>query len=655
MPMLKPRLPQPRSDDNPSGALRLTRGIALAWILVNAVSPVLSAVGWTALNKVVRPGDPLASWLPMALGCLAAFTLPVPILLQAAVLRRAAPALHGWQIVPALLVTWLLGLAIAAAGGDLRAVQVDLLRRARPLTEVRWDALDELSWVWRAGCAGVLAALCMLVPAWVFARAARVRCGAPLLAVTGASMTVAFLGALWLLAGVRFELLSASAMNGWPWWMRASALFTQATAQAIWAAAALLILWWMACRPHDATRLSQRIIPGTIALIAALLVPGAVAVLEPGGMKRLQRAAQRTLSPAPRRDVSTGEPLLQYAFSAAMPVRAIPHKASASPDGRWIVAVTSGDQVVVLDAATGAPAMRHPDVLGVHESPEWAWSPDSRWLALRTHGDLVPGKYARHQARLRVYTVPGFVQAGEYRHAGSPCLSDTHIENTVLFEQGDAALWLACGLEFQPAASDLTAIRLNVPQLQVQVERRYGDAAPWHLRGLKRVGASIWAWHTDQQPPYARFRDLSADRVPLVLQPPPVDRAAQPGWTLQEVSFDEVKSVARFHAWTERRRRLLAHDMRTGVLLSQTEDALPEDGAPQITALGAGGLRIESHVRRASGAGELLVLDASSGAARQRIRTVAQHLLSVSADGRLLVTQAGSELRVYRIQGVRGS
>lgn len=62
--------------------------------------------------------------------------------------------------------------------------------------------------------------------------------------------------------------------------------------------------------------------------------------------------------------------------------------------------------MIVINGETGAIAHRFADVLDVHESPAWAWSPDSRWLVLRTHGEVLPGRYVRHQARVRLYACP---------------------------------------------------------------------------------------------------------------------------------------------------------------------------------------------------------------------------------------------------------
>lgn len=90
-------------------------------------------------------------------------------------------------------------------------------------------------------------------------------------------------------------------------------------------------------------------------------------------------------------------------------------------------------------------------------------------------------------------------------------------------------------------------------------------------------------------------------------------------------------------------------------MVSQTDDQLIPREATHGFLSTVGGLRIESHGSHESHAGELVVIDAASGRVRQRVRTVAQHPLSASADGRLLVTQVGGELRVYRIQRFSGS
>jgi hypothetical protein len=654
---LNPATPSAAAGSNTHSALCLTRGIALAWVLVHAATPMFQALGWTALNKDVRPDDPLASWLAFALALLGALALPAPLLLHALVLRRAAPALRWRQIVLAMPLVWMASMAAEAAAGVAYRMTIVVMRSVFPLAEFRSDEFVGLPWRLFIGPAGALFAIGVLVLAWLFARVTHVRRWVPLVAMIGATMAVALLWGLWALAGVNVDLLS-SAMNGWTWGRRASALLAQTLAHAIWAAVALLIFAQAVGVPHGPLLQTsqQRLRLGAAALVGALLVPGIVAALAPGGGQWLKLAAQRALSPAPAQDSSEGEPLLQYAFSAPVRVREIPRKASVSPDGRWIIAVASDHQVIIVDAATGNLVHRFPDVLRMHESPDWAWSPDARWLALRTRGDtVVVGKSVRHQVRLRLYAVPGFAPAGEYRHTGTHCLAESHTENAVLFGRDGAAVWLACEPIFQPTAADLLALRLDVPLLQVQAERRYGDLAPWRLRGLKEVGESVWSWHTDHRPPYAHFRDLGRDRVPVALQSPPEEPFPRPKWTLQEFSFDESRGVARFNAWSEHRQGQLAYDMRTGAMVSQTEDPLPPDGAAYSLASTANSLRIERRAHPASRAGELIAVDAASGLVRQRIRTAAQYPLSFSADGRLLVTHADGELRVYRIQRAAAS
>ena len=111
--------------------------------------------------------------------------------------------------------------------------------------------------------------------------------------------------------------------------------------------------------------------------------------------------------------------------------------------------------------------------------------------------------------------------------------------------------------------------------------------------------------------------------------------------------------MARFNAWIEKRQRLRTFDMRSGTMLSVADGPLPSDHAAYGVASSANGLRVERRAHPASRAGELLAIDAASGQVRQRIRTVAQYPLAFSADGRLLVTHADGELRVYRVQQVQ--
>lgn len=108
--------------------------------------------------------------------------------------------------------------------------------------------------------------------------------------------------------------------------------------------------------------------------------------------------------------------------------------------------------------------------------------------------------------------------------------------------------------------------------------------------------------------------------------------------------------MARFNAWIEKRQRLRTFDMHSGTMVSVADGPLPSDHAAYSIASSANGLRVERRAHPASRAGELIVIDAASGHVRQRVRTVAQYPLAFSADGRLLVTHADGELRVYRVQ-----
>ena len=91
----------------------------------------------------------------------------------------------------------------------------------------------------------------------------------------------------------------------------------------------------------------------------------------------------------------------------------------------------------------------------------------------------------------------------------------------MLFSSDSNSLWIACGQSSAQKPDDAMAIGLNVPEMQVLDIRRYGQAAEsGPVRGLERIGDSVWAWQFDARGTSFRIRDLTHDREIVTVQTP---------------------------------------------------------------------------------------------------------------------------------------
>ena len=183
--------------------------------------------------------------------------------------------------------------------------------------------------------------------------------------------------------------------------------------------------------------------------------------------------------------------------------------------------------------------------------------------------------------------------------------------------------------------------------------------------GLERIGDSVWAWQFGPRGEAFRLHDLTHDReIVTVAMPTPMigSLTAQTGQfqiddrTIR-LNFCGVPPGApantRPASWIC---RTLTFDTPTGALMVSIDQGdhrapNPPIGMPKQTLSGHG-LRIESFWRNDSKTGELVVRDSVTGRERQRIISIAQRPLQLSADGRWLLTTGidEGELRLYRVQ-----
>ncbi len=102
--------------------------------------------------------------------------------------------------------------------------------------------------------------------------------------------------------------------------------------------------------------------------------------------------------------------------------------------------------------------------------------------------------------------------------------------------------------------------------------------------------------------------------------------------------------------------RTLSFETRTGALIGSADegDRRSPDPATSLprSVLTGHGLRVEAFWREDSKTGEIIVRDSVTGRERQRIVSIAQRPLQMSADGVWLmtVTVHGGALRLYRIR-----
>jgi len=662
----------------PAASKRLrpvTWPIWLAWVLVSALVPVFSTILATACSKQISRSAPHPELIWNGLLAVIAFAILTPPIMQGLVLKRVMPKLN--------MGFWCLGILLSGFA-------LLVLTLGRPLIEAHVRSESQLQSAAAAGT-GILdlpwgsfllwtiatSALTSLVPAWMLGRASGLR-RATLLFVAASSVGACASAVAELLYQMTVYDLPVSnwALNGMSWTVRSQVLAVRSGVGAIWGATTAIFVALLTRRLGDANAPKARLFAphriGGLALllVAPLLIAFATPFLGylagPRGVVAGAPQLRRAMSLAPSQDSSRGETVLAYSHDVAIAV-APRNAVEMVPDGQSAIVRTVDHALVQLDLATGHGVRQLAGALAPLERHAIVWSPDGRYLALRSDGAEVPvpnTHYARHQSRVRLYTLPDLTLTGEFSNREGDCF-DSFAREPMLFSDDSKSLWLVCDQYTTLKFDAPMAIRLDVPAMQMRDVRRYGDAAEsGAIRGLERIGDSVWAWQFPYGGKPFRIRDLTHARE-VVTVPMPMELigelTAQSGQSQVDektirLTFCGVPPSAPAGAGPASSIcRTLTFETRTGVLIGSIDRSDyrfpdPTLGQPNATLSGHD-LRIESFWREDSKTGELVVRDSTSGRERQRIVSIAQRPLQISADGVWLMTVAvyGGGLRVYRI------
>ncbi len=656
-----------------------------AWVIVSALVPVLSTISETAFEKQISRDAQYPNLILDGLLALVLFATIAPPIMQWLVLRRVMPKLSFLLWIAGILISAVLWLVLMNSRHDHGMVELgfntqhQLQRAAREWAGLLTAAhIVMLPWgpflLWTAA----ISTLTSLVPAWTLGAASGQR-RATLLFCAAAVVGACASAIVEQLYQMTFDNrpLNFWALNGLSWTVRFHVLAGRSGVGAVWGATTAIFLVFMnrpRPLPATGTRTAPLFAPYRAGgLAAVLLAPMAIAVMAPfagylagprgvvAGVPELRRA----LSFAPSQDASQGESVLAYSYDISVSLTPWPQVAMA-PGGRAAIVRTIDQTLVEVDLTVGRATRELAGPLSPRERHDLAWSPDGRYLALRSDGAEVPIPttiYTRHQSRVRLYAFPDLALVGEFSNSEGACF-DSYAREPMLFSDDSKSLWLVCGHYYAPTGDDLMAIRLEVPTMHVLDVRRYGEGADGgEAQGLERLGGDVWAWQFHQSEKPFRIRDLTQDREVVAISVPihlVGGMTAQTGNSLVDENTIHVDFCGRPPGATDTGPgawicRTLTFDTPTGALIGSVDKSdhripNPPGDRPSATLSGHG-LRIESFWRENSKAGELVVHDSASGRERQRLSSIAQRPIRMSADGVWLVTAPidGRGLRVYRV------
>jgi hypothetical protein len=666
----------------------VTWPIWLAWVLVSALVPVFRTISATAFDKQISRSADHRALIANGLLALVAFAILAPPVLQGIVLKRVLPrlsvALWFFCIVVSALLWFALmqnryghGPALIEAGFRTES-QLYLAALTQRLAGTLTAAhILDLPWgpflLWTIATT----ALTSFLPAWALGTASGLRRAT--LLFLAASIVGAFVsGIVDQIYQMTFDDRPPNqwALNGLSWTERFHVLAARSGVGAVWGATTAIFVVLMIRRFGNARAPEAPLFaiprPGGLALVllAALLIAVMVPFVDylagPRGLLAGVPKLVRAMSPAPSQDNSQGETVLTYSHDIANAVATMPVVAMA-PDGQSAIVRTVDHNLMQIDLATGHAVRQLAGTLAPLERQTIVWSPDGRYLALRSDGAEVPipnSHYTRHQSRVRLYTMSDLTLAGEFSNSEGECF-DGYAREHMLFSRDGKSLWLVCRQFYSPNPDDPMAVRLDVPTMRLLDVRRYGDGAQsGGIEGLEQIGDSVWSSQFPHSGKPFRVYDLTHERD-IVTVPMPVELIRNLTAQTGSSQVDEKSIRLNFCGVPPSEPintgpassicRTLTFDTQTGALIGSVDErdhraSNPAAGLPNSTLSGHG-LRIESFWREDSKTGELVVRDSVTGRERQRVVSIAQRPLQMSADGAWLMTVAvhGGGLRLYRM------
>ena len=652
-----------------------------AWVLVCALVPVFSTIFTTAIGKPISRNAAHPALIANGLLVLILVAPLAPPLMQGIVLKRVLPKLSllFWFCCILLSAILLFALATGLIDAGFRAQSQLQDAATAPRQAGTLGAVNILGLPWGPLLLWTIAtsALTSLVPAWALGTASGLRRATLLFfaaSIVGSCASTIVEQLYQMILDHRPP--NDWDLNGLSWTRRFQLLAGRSGVGAVWGATTAIFVVLMTRRMGNATSLEAPVFATHRAggLLLVLIAPLLIAFLAPfvgylagpRGVVAGAPALHKAMSLAPSQDSSRGETVLAYSHDVAVPVARM-SAAVIAPDGKSAIVRTVDHTLVHVDIATGqgvrqlagavAPSVRHAIV----------WSPDGRYLALRSNGAAVPipnTHHTQYQSRVRLYALPDMTLVGEFSSSEGPCF-DTYAREPMLFSNDSKSLWLVCRQHNAPLPDDPMAVRLDVPTMRLLDIRRYGEGA-WsgETRGLERIGDSVWAWQFPDGAAPFRIRDLTRERD-IVRIPLPRELigslTAQTGQSQVDEQTIRLKfcgvppgapSDAGPSSWIC---RMLVFETRTGALIGSADEGdnrspIQANSLPRSVLTGRG-LHIEAFWRHDSKTGELVVRDSATGRERQRIVSIAQRPLQMSADGVWLMTVAidGGALRLYRV------
>ncbi len=662
------------------GLLAVTWQKWLLWVGVCSAEPVfyeISKIPFYARSPAFLRDISAPIVLVIALAAALA-----PLLLQGLVIRQLAPSLT--------LRHWCL--AVLAAVGVWLAWQFSPNALSRPDSYFAigvWSQLAQgnnrladyltLPW-WRLVMPTILiSGTVAFVPALVLQNASKVVWYKFLLAALAAACASTILKQFgpWLTLA-SWNVSRPLENLSWPERFRYLSLLMELGA--IWGATSLATLVYM--EPGSVQRVAahqRSIAPTRTALlmtipVIAAIVPLGQYLLGETGIRAGLPAVFKALTLSPSADESTGDAILMYSETAKLGIARHPPGAvvSFAPDSKSFILLAEDRAPHRIDTKSGSDLGSISEPLRPFEVAAFTWSPDGRYLLLLTDGAQIKipdSNYFDNRNRFRLYELPSYRLVRDFSYDAKICISHSHTQS--LFEEDSNSIWMRCDIGKQPTADDLIAIRVSVPSMDVIQEVHYGDdASAGTGLDLFRVRGHVWVAQRENLPnTETNFHDLTTGQF-RILTIQPLNLPEYAGTSgFQWLAFDAGELAFSFcgnsiqvsnpsepdkhpdqvHSFC---RQLYFND-KNGNYIRRVDQA-------NLNALEGTfsledkrrGIRIEGPWSSSSSkANDITVRDARSNALRQRIHSVAQRPLTLSPDGRWLLTHAYDRgtVRIYKI------